>query len=225
MDTEREFPFRAFISLEARVDRRERFFPRLREAGFDAEWFKPNEPGRLNGDSRGFASLGKRSLALTKRRILREAGRRGAGAALIIEDDAVFAPEFIARTDEITLPEDWGIFNFGCQHIETPHRVTPVIVRVARALDGHAFAVRRPFYAIVRARMRGLAKRAGGCLHSDVLLSSLHRQIPTYAAFPNLAWQAVDRSDLSGITYSNYDPDGSQRRFRHVVRPLLPVSD
>src|SRR5438270_872419 len=63
--------------------------------------------------------------------------------------------------------------------------------------------------------------RDSGRRHSDVLMSALHRTIPTYAAFPNLAWQAFGFSDLTKGKYSNYQADGSQRNFCHVLRPLL----
>ena len=68
--------------------------------------------------------------------------------------------------------------------------------------------------------MRGGRRNAQHLFHSDVLLSTLHKSIPTYTAFPNLAWQAVEHSDLTGRTYSNYAPDGQQRSFRHILSSL-----
>ncbi len=220
MDIRATFPFRVFISLESRTDRRERFLPRFAAANLDAEWFKGVDANSLRGDPRGFLDVRKRSLALGKRLILREAERRNAEAVLIFEDDAVFHPEFLDRVEALTMPDDWSIFYFGCQHIETPEAVAPGLFRVSRALDGHAFAVRRNYYAVVRASMRGGAKGTVGELHSDVLLSSLHGIIPTYAAHPNLAWQAVEYSDLTDTCYSNYFSDGSQCWFRHLLPPF-----
>lgn len=220
MDIRATFPFRVFISLESRADRRERFLPRLAAADLDADWFKAVDADRLRGDTRGFLDVRKRSLALGKRLMLREAERRKAEAVLIFEDDAVFHPGFVAEIAALTLPDDWGIFYFGCQHIETPEAVAPGLFRVSRALDGHAFAIRRKYYAAVRASMRGCAKGTVGELHSDVLLSGLHGIIPTYAAYPNLAWQAVEQSDLTDTCYSNYFSDGSQCWFRHLLPPF-----
>lgn len=218
MDIARDFPFRRFISLEWRTDRRERLAAQFATLGFEAQWFPAIHAGHVGNDTRGFLSPSKRAVALSKRSVLREAWRSGAEAALILEDDVVFHPEFVSRLSAMALPADWALFFFGCQHIETPEPVAPGIVRVNRALDGQAWAVRGPYLRQVSAAMRGGAKGATGRMCSDVLLSSLHRRIPTYAAWPNLAWQAFDYSDVAGRTYSNYDPDGAQRVSRHIIK-------
>jgi hypothetical protein len=56
------------------------------------------------------------------------------------------------------------------------------------------------------------------------LFSALHKSIPPFAAFPNLAWQAVEHSDLTGSRYSNYQEDGSQRPFQHVMSTVTSVA-
>ncbi len=218
MDLQRTFPFRAFISLEWRLDRRERLREQLSAAGFDAQWFPAIHSGHVGRDIRGFLSPSKRAVALSKRFVLRAARKSGADSVLILEDDVVFHPEFAARVAALELPDDWAIFYLGCQHIETPVPVSPGLVRVNRALDGHAWAVRRPYFNLVSAAMRGGTKGDTGRICSDVLVSSLHRRLPTYAAWPNLAWQGCDYSDVAGRIYSNYDPDGTQRVSRHIIK-------
>ena len=218
MDLLRTFPFRAFISLEWRADRRERLSEQLSGLGFDAQWFPAVHAGHVGTDTRGYLSPSKRAVALSKRCVLRAARKSGADAVLIFEDDVVFHQEFIERIASIDLPDDWAIFYLGCQHIETPVLVSPGLVRVNRALDGHAWAVRRPCFNLVSAAMRGATKGATGRICSDVMVSSLHRRVPTYAAWPNLAWQGCDYSDVAGRIYSNYDPDGTQRVSRHIIK-------
>jgi len=218
MDLLRTFPFRAFVSLEWRTDRRERLSEQLRALGIGAQWFPATHAGHVGSDTRGFLSPSKRAVALSKRRVLRAARNSGSEAVLMFEDDVVFHPEFAARVAALELPDDWAIFYFGCQHIETPVSVSSGLVRVNRALDGHAWAVRKPFINLVSEVMRGGAKGARGRMCSDVLVSSLHRRLPTYAAWPNLAWQVCDYSDVAGRIYSNYDPDGTQRVSRHILK-------
>ncbi len=213
------FPVRVFASLPERADRRERLLPRLATVGLSAQWIEP-VPLHSICEHRGFRSLRKRSCALTKRFALRSAQREKASALLYFEDDVVFHPAFIERVAAIELPDDWGMFYFGCQHCETPTPVAPGIVRVSRAFDFHACAIRASCFLAARKAMRGGPRNAPHLFHSDVLLSTLHKLIPTYAAFPNLAWQAVEHSDLTGTRYSNYQADGSQRPYSHVVAPM-----
>jgi hypothetical protein len=81
------------------------------------------------------------------------------------------------------------------------------------ALDTHAFAVRAPYFRRVIAALdaRRVENRGRGhALASDWFLADLHEEIPTYACYPNLAWQAVSSSDLAGGTYSNYTATGEQ---------------
>jgi hypothetical protein len=139
---------------------------------------------------------------------------------LLLEDDVVFHPNFSRRVKELELPEDWGIFYFGCQHLEPPQAVSPGVVRVRRALDTHAVGIRAEHFYTVRAAMRGGGKGAQGNRCSDALLSSLHKFVPTYAAYPNLAWQREIYSDLRQKIYSNYFRDGRQKRLRRLLTAI-----
>ena len=220
MDLRAAFPWWVYFSLKSRADRRAALLPQLGVAGIEAEWFPTMDGRDLHGEARGFLSPGRRALALTMRRLLREAGWRRAGSVFILQDDVVFHPEFAGRAAALTLPEDWGMFYFGCQHIETPERHSPGLVRVRRALDMHAVAVRADCFHRVRKVLREGGKRTGGGAYPDLQMSRLHGEIPTYAAFPNLIWQGEGWSDLMQRDYGNYEPDGSQRLWRNAVRHL-----
>ena len=219
MDIIATFPKRLFISLDRRADRRAKLLPRLAAAGLTAESLEAID-GRLLKHARGFMSLSKRANALSKRLAIRAACLAGAEAVLIFEDDVMFHPQFAERVSALTLPADWGMFYFGCLHREPPQRVGPGIVRASRCFDHHAFAIRREYFHTVRKTMRGWGKKANGRLHSDVLVSDLHKTIPTYAAYPNLAWQAEDFSDLADRSYSNYRPDGTQKLWGGMLAHL-----
>lgn len=223
---QQHFPYRVFISLRRRADRRAALQPRLVAAGLaDAKWFEAIESNIFRGDPRGFRTLNKRSVALGKRLALREAARRRAPSLLLLEDDVIFHPEFGARVEGLTLPGDWGIFFFGCQHALLPESVTSGVVRVSKALDHHAVAIRAEYFLAVRKAMRGGGKGARGKMHSDLLLSCHHQHIPTYAALPNLAWQALNYSDLVGKRYSHYDQATGKQRRTHKIHNLLERLD
>jgi hypothetical protein len=214
------FPHRAFISLARRADRREGLLRRMAETGVDAEWF-PAVDAKALRDPCGFKDTARRAHSLSFRSLLRAAGRRGLPALLVLEDDALFHPQFQTRIAALELPDDWQIFYFGCLHLEPPQPVSPGMVRVARALDTHAIAFRASAYREVRKIMRGVRDgRGAGEQFGDVLLSTLHKRLPTYAAFPNLIWQAFGASDIAGRTYSNYDAQGRQTPCAEVLRHL-----
>jgi hypothetical protein len=218
------FKRRVFISRVARQDRRDTLLVRLAAIGInDAIWFPAIEHELFKSDTRGFVSLAKRSCAVGKRLILREAGFCNAPSLLFLEDDVIFHPNFAAQVKFLQLPKDWGLFYFGCQHIEAPEWRSPGVVRVSRALDMHAVAIRSEYYLRVRAAMRGGGKGKKGGSYSDYSLSALHKSIPTYAAYPNLAWQAADYSDDTGKFHSHYLEDGTQKWNRQKLAHLDPT--
>ena len=220
MDLRATFPHRSFISLARRQDRRAWLTARMAAAGVDAEWFHAVEAQTLRYPC-GFKDTGRRANSLSFRFLIRQAERQHFPALLVLEDDAVLHPEFRERVTALALPDDWQIFYFGCQHLETPKPVSPGLVRVTRAHDTHAVAFRASAYREVRKIMRGRGHGRGPAeQHNDVLLSTLHKKLPTYAAFPNLIWQAVGSSDLTGHTYSNYDKEGRQIHGAAVVHHL-----
>jgi len=221
MNLDKLFPYRVFVSRLAREDRRQTLMPRLTAIGLgDARWFPAIECDVLKGDTRGFFSLAKRSCAIGKRLVLREAGRSRVPNVLFLEDDVVFHTEFNARVEALQLPDDWGLFYFGCQHAEPPQWISAGVVRINRALDMHAVAINAKYFLQVRKAMRGHGKGTHGKLHSDVLLSYFHKSIPTYAAFPNLAWQAKGYSDNTRTIKSYYYDDGRQKPNAHLLSHL-----
>ncbi len=212
MDIEQQFPARYWINLGRRQDRRFETEWQLEMAGITAERF-PAVDARFVRKNRGYESAGRYALALSQRLAIRKAMLTGAEAVLILEDDVIFHPDLKARLAEITLPEDWGIFYLGCAHVKRPWPAGPGIVQTHYALDTHAFAVNARYYKRVIAALDARIIANRGKSHpqaSDWYLANLHQEIPTYACYPNLAWQAVAASDLAGVTYSNYTTDGSQ---------------
>ena len=218
MDLNAVFPHRSFISLPRRQDRRAWLQARMADAGVTAEWFRAFDAQGLRR-CKGFKGLPQRANSLSFRFLLRAAERRQSAALLVLEDDAVFHPQFRERVAPLELPADWQIFYFGCQHLGPPKRAGDGLVRVSRALDTHAVAFRQSAYREIRKVMRGSFSSRDLC--NDVLLASLHDKLPTYAAFPNLIWQAHGESDIAGYCYSNYDVEGRQKYCPEMVSHLL----
>lgn len=211
MNIEEEFPARYWINLGRIEERRFETEWQLAKAGVTAERF-PAVDARFVRKTRGYESAGRYALALSQRLAIRKAMLAGAKAVLILEDDVIFHPELLERLREMELPDDWGIFYLGCAHHKRPWPAGHGMVGTSYALGTHAFAVRAPYFRQV---MAALSVRPGQeishPLASDWFLADLHKEIPTYACYPNLAWQAVSDSDLAGGVYSNYTPSGEQK--------------
>jgi hypothetical protein len=211
MDLNSTFPAKYYLNLGPDEIRRriveQRFAEQgllvKRQAAVDGRWLK---------NSRGYVRTCRAALALTKRAALRQAQMSGAEAVLLFEDDVVLHPEFASLVANLRLPDDWGIFFLGCVHMERPVPHSTGLVRVTKAYDHHAWAVRRNHFSALRQIMRGSAIKQG-LDFSDHRVAELQREIPTYAAWPNLVWQ--DR-ELWGNC--NYDEHGNQTGGTEAAR-------
>jgi hypothetical protein len=169
---------------------------------------------------RGYENAGRYALALTQRLAIRRARMRGAEAVLLLEDDVIFHPNLRALLEMVEPPEDWGIFYLGCGLIESPEPAAPGILRVGagQTADTHAVAIHSRYFDQVIEGLDAFNKPDPGFpLASDRFLAALHEEIPSYACFPNLAWQAEAQSDLKGEHYSLYRKGGTQSYQDAVV--------
>ena len=224
MDTASVFPLKLYLNLTRREDRRLRLEWLLENLQWSAERVSAAD-ARYVRNLRGYPTAPRYACALSHRIALRKARMRRTDAVLILEDDVVLHPQIVSRLEEIELPEDWGIFYLGCQHLERPQPIAHNLVRVRYAYDTHAYAVRAKWLPevakILDARHAGLPwNREAGEYACDVLLARLHETIPTYAAWPNLAWQMQDMSDVANAVYANYTKDGCQKANAHLTKTL-----
>jgi hypothetical protein len=104
-------------------------------------------------------------------------------------------------------------------HVKDPVVIAPGWVRVTSAYSMHAYAIRAEWYERVLAAMRkpDPGGRVPGC---DVALTRLSGEIPMYACYPNLAWQAAGFSDLKKMVRSPYGDDGRQLIHPRLVKRL-----
>ncbi len=214
MNLDETFPLKLYINLGPAEDRRRRVQNLFLDNALEVERL-PAVSKRYVGNSRGHWDKGRYALSLTQKLALREGRRRGASSVLVFEDDVVLHPEWKKRVAALELPNDWGIFYFGCQHLAPPEVVSPGLVRVHNVWDLHAFAVRATWYRKVMCALTPMGKTEGVWLDpSDRAVAKLLKDIPAYAAWPNLAWQAREDSSLAhGWVNDNYTADGLQRRW------------
>jgi hypothetical protein len=189
MNFDDTFPLKLCINLTRREDRRFRMDLEFYKLGMDVlrvRAVNQKYVRRLHG----YPTAGRYANALSHRLALRRAKLAGVSAVLIFEDDVVFAPDFHERLADIELPEDWGIFYLGCRHWQRPESAGQRLVRVTRALDMHAYAVRAEhFERLLRAfrRPKNPGSSAEGVLDwgVDFPIADLQRDIPTYACWPD----------------------------------------
>lgn len=132
------------------------------------------------------------------RMILEKLLTAGARSALILEDDAVFCPDFRRRAGEFmaNVPEDWDGMMLGGQHMEPADPVTLGVLRCVNTQRTHAFALRRNL-------MESLYKLwAKADTHCDHVFASVVRDYKVYAPHSFLVGQ---RSGFSDITYNQQE--------------------
>jgi hypothetical protein len=212
MSPELAFPLRFYINLGPREDRRRECLLECEHQRLTVERM-PSVNGRYVTSARGMGDRNRYACGLSQRLCLREAMRRKAGAVLLLEDDVVFHPEMRKRLARLTLPDDWGMFYLGCLHTSRPEVVAPGLVRITRANDLHAVAIRGTYYREVLRilKPRGRGAPVASVVNSDIALAEAHGRIPAYAAWPNLAWQRHSFSNNVGGAVSNYGQDDGRQ--------------
>jgi len=157
--------------------------------------------------------------------MIRQAMLRRSPSVFIWEDDVTLHPDLIHRLSEFQLPDDWGMFFLGGMHIERPTVVGPGLVHARQMLSTHAFGVRSSHYSRVIKALRGNEREEDEyCPAADVIIARLFDEIPTYAAYPNLAGQEGDHSDLEGTAYDAYGKDLQQLWFQSPMHGVMAES-
>lgn len=138
---------------------------------------------------------------LSHKKILLKAMRAGRNSILILEDDAVFKPDFAASVADFldSVPADWDSIFFGHQNADwvqgkpwKPESVSPGVVRTPHPHRLHAYALRGNAIAETFYQM---AQSWG---HADHAVGEMLGNMKTYAPDPPLAGQAEGYSHLLG---------------------------
>lgn len=211
-----ESRFVAIMALERRKRQQEEIEQEQQAA---TSLYDNQEEPEHNPRVRGYEDASHYAHALTQRLAIRKARLQGADAVLLIEDKVKFHPNFNALIEQIELPEDWGIFFLGCRHFEKPEPCAPGLVRCKYAVDTHAVAIRAPYYKRVLKALNAYGKpRPNHPLSSAHFIAALAEEIPSYACFPNLAWQAEEKKDKpEAEEQNNYQAAGTQKEGSYFI--------
>lgn len=134
--------------------------------------------------------------------LIEQALNDGVESLLLLEDDALFVPDFTRLAIEFLehVPEDWGMVYLGGQHLHVPkhppQRINEHVLRAWNINRTHAFALRGEG---MRQAYRHLC--AGGWHkghHIDHRLGKLHEQqtLPVYTPTKWLVGQADGKSNV-----------------------------
>ncbi len=120
---------------------------------------------------------------------------------LILEDDAVFAPNFAQALAELTLPPYWEICHLGGQHLRRPEPFVPGLVRPVRMLRTHAYLAHYP--QVLSSALRSKPT------HVDFAFTAL--PLKRFATDPWLVGQddspgEITRKEPNGIEFWQEDP-------------------
>lgn len=183
------------ISLPGRTDRLQRFFADLPD-----KWPFP-EPRVVDGVEAQRppywrVSSGAYGCMLAHTRVIETAFREGVKNLLVLEDDAMFVPDFAKRWRAmmLALPPQWSMLMLGGQHKEEP---TPMgrLVRCHHTRRTHAYVIRDRAMPFVARTWRGATS------HIDHLAPVIQSQAWVYAPSPFLVGQRAGASDISGLTH------------------------
>lgn len=196
------------ITLERRPARRERLLSHLRSLELDGGvQCVAAVDGRAEHPPEGWgAGPGAWGCRLSHLALLRQALTDGAEHVLVLEDDVIFSPHTAQCLPRLMqdLPESWGQFYLGGQHLQDPvETVTPLIWRATNINRTHAYAVhRRALPAVVEHLERLGDYLSRGQWHVDHQLGTGQSAGLWETCAPSwwLAGQAEGESDIAGNT-------------------------
>jgi Glycosyltransferase involved in LPS biosynthesis len=138
--------------------------------------------------------------------LIENALNSGVQSLLILEDDAMFVPEFSKRAMEFltSVPDDWGMIYLGGQHLKVnknpPVRVGPGVYRPFNVNRTHGYALKGEGIAAVYRHLTSIRWKKRH--HIDHHLGEFHERqcVPIYCPEEWLIGQADGESDISGNT-------------------------
>lgn len=184
------------INLARRVDRRKAFLARWKERGLaDVELivFQATDHPQLPVPDDRWSGFPEGAWACWDSHY--RALRRASGVALVLEDDAVFAPDFEAKLSALVLPPGWDVVHLGGQHLLEPEPVVPGIVKPRWTLRSHAYLAAHPQTLASALRTKPT--------HVDVALGQL--PLARFAVDPWLVGQDDSPGDVTRKAPSHVD--------------------
>ena len=128
----------------------------------------------------------------------------GVSSVLLLEDDALFCPDFTAKAAEFLahVPDDWGMIYLGGQHLfvkqRKPGKINDWVYRPYNVNRTHAFALRGEGMRTVYNWLRGLKWKPGHHIDHHLGRLTMSQTIPVYCPKKWLVGQAAGKSNVSG---------------------------
>jgi len=221
------------VNLGRRKDRWQRF-----KAGLPGDWpFAPVarvsavDGKRVPVPDWWTAGPGAWGCYRTHLRIIENCINGGVESVLILEDDALFCPDFTRRVKDFLrrVPKDWGMLYLGGQHLfinkSPPKEIVPGVFQPYNVNRTHAFALRGKMLRVVYKHL--LRKDWMQGQHIDHHLGRLHqrREHPIYCPGEWLVGQAEGQSNISGRNPGDrfWPPAESIASTDPATRPFLAV--
>lgn len=190
------------ISSANRDDRRVVVSKNCSDAGLDFQFFDAIDcQYEMNGFSAGAVGC-----HLSHLKCLMMAKKNGWKNVLILEDDVEFSESFSQDIQPFLdmLPEDWGMVNFGGNHLDAyPEQVDGILHKCSSTRTTHAYLANSNIYDTL---IDKLTLSLDEFLPVDEVYAELQREqiINCYAPIPPMAWQYMSHSDVEG-DQSDYD--------------------
>ncbi len=215
------------INLDRRPDRWEQFQHNCpiagveRSAAIDGRRCRPPEWWRQGGGAWGCMLS---HISILQAALMDGLDQRG-GVLLVLEDDALFPPDFAEKAERFLLavPKDWDQLYFGGQHrgvrARPPQRINGEVIRPYMVNRTQAYAVRGEFMRVLYRHLCDWPDHARHPRHHvDHRMELLHAsgRHNVYAPTRWIIGQAGGKSDVSGRMaqdrYWNYHlPDRHER--------------
>jgi len=185
------------INLRHRSERLARFQSRVATALWPfrhVEVFKAADGNGVSPPSGWRSGSGAWGCACSHRAILTQAIADKLESVLILEDDAVWGPNFTIEIANFlaAVPTDWEILMLGGQHMVRPEPARPGIVRCLKTVRLHAYGIRGPAIADL------LTLWEGATAHIDWLFARWIASRRVYAPSPWIIGQDEGQSDTAG---------------------------
>jgi hypothetical protein len=130
--------------------------------------------------------------------ILQRCIQDGIEPVLVLEDDIRLRSTFLDDCMKFfqAVPRDWQCLMLGGQHMQTPRKVKPGVVRCSNCQRTHAYSIRGRFLRELYAQWASPRQTQ----HIDWNFGPMQAHYPTYAPDPFLFGQSRSMSDICGRT-------------------------
>lgn len=201
------------ISLPQRADRRKQFAESFASTGLD--WQIETVPaiyGKALDMPKIIGTIGAGGYGCwcSHLLVLLRAISEGWENYLLLEDDAIFTPDFpkVFERAAQELPEDWDQLYLGFQalntHLAKFEKYSKHLLRVGDAHRAHAYMINKRAYPVFLKHLFDIAEKPAD-YHIDHWFGQLHlarnegrRVVNVFAAYPQIVNQSAGKSDING---------------------------